>query len=427
MKKTLQLYSLACLLATTPLAHAQVGIANETVRKAKQNVVIGFDLTSGPRAVRSNHKLILLPYLFHGPDTLFLSPIEIYGKAHYKRERQQQTLAGNRQWRLSLSANQVLKGTPISYSAQIPYEKWMRTASLGIETHTVGCGRSAGGTHKTLLAQTPVYTPPVPYTAEVTPDPAKYTVIGADQCYSFDSSELRVFFPVGRNRLDTASYGNGKTLDEIMTGIRQIIRSGNQRLDRIQITGSASPEGRLALNTQLGSARAKALRNYIRQKEPVLRDENFELINGREDWDGLRRMVAASDMEHRRDVLRLIDTPDLADRKARLQALAGGAPYAYMLRTFYPELRTACYIAVYYDRLGDPAADQINAANRMIRQGQYREALEALRPHSDDSRTWNSIGVCHMMLEEEQTAITWFEKAAAAADSNALRNLEQLK
>lgn len=48
-----------------------------------------------------------------------------------------------------------------------------------------------------------------------------------------------------------------------------------------------------------------------------------------------------------------------------------------MLKNFYPELRNACYVAVYYDVLNDVAADAINAANTQIRAGKYAEALNS--------------------------------------------------
>ena len=138
-------------------------------------------------------------------------------------------------------------------------------------------------------------------------------------------------------------------------------------------------------------------------------------------------MVAASDMECRDEVLAVLDNDAGNDRKVALQRLAGGKPYRYMLKNFYPELRNACYVAVYYDVLNDVAADAINAANTQIRAGKYAEALELLREYGDDPRAWNPIGVCHMMLEEEDEAVRWFEKAVAAGCVEARKNMEQIR
>ena len=98
-----------------------------------------------------------------------------------------------------------------------------------------------------------------------------------------------------------------------------------------------------------------------------------------------------------------------------------------MLKEFYPGLRNACYVSVYYDVLGDKAADAVNAANGLIRAGKYSEALEMLLEYRKDDRTFNSIGVCYMMLEDEDEAIGWFEKALQAGHVEAEGNLKQLK
>ena len=107
--------------------------------------------------------------------------------------------------------------------------------------------------------------------------------------------------------------------------------------------------------------------------------------------------------------------------------LAGGKPYRYMLREFYPELRNACYISVYYDVLGDKGADAVNEANALIREGKYDEALAVLLEWKEDARAYNSIGVCYMMLEEDEEAARWFEKAIEAGNAEAARNLEQIR
>ena len=200
------------------------------------------------------------------------------------------------------------------------------------------------------------------------------------------------------------------------------------RLQGVEITGFASPEGGLSLNTRLGAGRAAALKEYIRGEMPELRDEDFVLVNGVENWDGLRALVAASNMEYKDEVLAILDDNTLGTgRKAALMNLKNGKPYRYMLKEFYPELRNACYVSVFYDVLADKVADAVNAANELIRAGKYAEALKSLEAYKNDDRVFNSIGVCYMMMEEEEIAIEWFEKAIKAGHAEAEKNLKQLK
>ena len=58
-------------------------------------------------------------------------------------------------------------------------------------------------------------------------------------------------------------------------------------------------------------------------------------------------------MEYKEEVLRVLDIPLEQGRKRELMNLEGGKPYRYMLKTFYPELRNACYISLIYDELTD--------------------------------------------------------------------------
>ena len=193
------------------------------------------------------------------------------------------------------------------------------------------------------------------------------------------------------------------------------------------MVGFASPEGTLKFNTELGDGRANALREYIQREMPHLKDEQFYIINGVENWDGLRRMVAESDMKDKDAVLNIIDTESGEKRKRALKQLNWGTTYYYMLKNFYPQLRMACYVAVYYDEMADVASADINQANQMIRQNQPAEALEILKKHEADSRAWNSIGAAMTLLERADEAIYWFEKAIEAGSAEAAENIKYLK
>ncbi len=404
---------------------AQADLANGSVKRVKRNVEVRFDISTASKSLKNRYKMVLTPYLYRGTDTAWLQEVEIYGRIRYRRERQEAALGGNKDWKLL--PNQILEGDTLAYLATVPYAKWMRKASLGVNRRMVGCACDCYDGDQTLLKNAPVYIPPVPSIPEVASDPSKFEVVDAHKRWAFDSEEIKVFFPVSKIVLYAGKYGNQATLDKIIEGICKIGGTEKLRLNGVEITGFASPEGGVALNTRLGEGRAKALKAYIREQMPELRDEDFRLINGVENWDGLRRMVAGADMEYRDEVLNILDNYTGAARKAALQRLGGGKPYRYMLKTFYPELRNACYVAVYYDVLNDVAAEAVNAANAMIRAGKYDEALGVLLRHKDDDRAWNSIGVCYMMLEEEDEAIGWFEKAVEAGRQGAYRNLEQLK
>ena len=335
-------------------------------------------------------------------------------------------MAGNKEWTLT-GYNVFLKGGTLEYSERVPYERWMKEAGLGIAYHTEGCGcECCGGDQGVPVG--PVYVAPVPEVTPVEPSAKNFEVVEARKRWVFKEKDMKVFFPVSKTVLNPDAYNNKATLDEIMAGIRKIGDMEKLRLQGVEITGFASPEGGLSLNTRLGAGRAAALKEYIRGEMPELRDEDFVLVNGVENWDGLRALVAASNMEYKDEVLAILDDSTLGSgRKAALMNLKNGKPYRYMLKEFYPELRNACYVSVFYDVLADKVADAVNAANELIRAGKYAEVLKSLEAYKNDDRVFNSIGVCYMMMEEEEIAIEWFEKAIKAGHAEAEKNLKQLK
>ena len=72
-------------------------------------------------------------------------------------------------------------------------------------------------------------------------------------------------------------------------------------------------------------------------------------MNGGEGWDELRYLVEGSEMSGKEEILQIIDkVPILKGRELRLMKLDRGVPYRYMREHFFPKLRRAGYIKVYY-------------------------------------------------------------------------------
>ena len=92
-----------------------------------------------------------------------------------------------------------------------------------------------------------------------------------------------------------------------MAGVEKLCGMEKYQFSGVEINGFASPEGGLELNTRLGQTRAERLKEYIQSQMPDLTSDDFILINGVENWDGLRRLVEASDMEYKEEVLRVLE------------------------------------------------------------------------------------------------------------------------
>ena len=80
---------------------------------------------------------------------------------------------------------------------------------------------------------------------------------------------------------------------------------------------------------------------YIQECYSIPADR-FGVNFGGENWDGLEKLVVASDMKEKDQVLSIIHNVAVTNgREVRLMELAGGEPYRYMLNNMFPGLRKA--------------------------------------------------------------------------------------
>ncbi|HPH57396.1 MAG TPA: OmpA family protein, partial [Bacteroidales bacterium] len=135
-------------------------------------------------------------------------------------------------------------------------------------------------------------------------------------------------FRQGSAQLFRTYMDNDETLEAIDEALNILQYDDRARLSRITIESFTSPEGDPELNRDLSQRRAKTLRDEIVNLHPEISNNQFEIISGVEDWQGLRDLVAQSVMPYRDEILDIIDnTDDNSVRKLKLKRLRGGVPY----------------------------------------------------------------------------------------------------
>jgi tetratricopeptide (TPR) repeat protein len=218
------------------------------------------------------------------------------------------------------------------------------------------------------------------------------------------------------------------TFGKILAAVDKIFSNPHYQLDKIEVAGYASPEGPPAFNRWLGKNRAKALIEYIIGHRPQygLTKDDFRIVNGEENWVGLRRVLEGSTMEGKERVIAIIDDPAIPNelKKDKIKWKDHGKTWKKMLDEIYPHLRSARYLAVYYDSTQDEAVDMINLANQIIREGKYAEAYETVEPYSDDLRAYNTVGTALMMQGRFEEALPWFQKAVESNTASAQENID---
>ena len=418
MKKTM--FIMALVLGSVMTLGAQSKITDDKLEQNGDFVLVTFDVETEDNSIPQNRKEVILPYLYNGKDTLYLDPLEVYGKNRFKRERQEYHIAGDKDW--ELGENQIMKGETYQYAAQAGLKRWMKPAQLGIRREMVGCACEDELADENL-GQFTFQEPPLP--PRRLPE---YVLADAERFWDFGQDEMEIIFKVSKAVIDSSVFDNEATFGKILSAVDRIHTNPMYRIDKIQVSGYASPEGSVSFNKWLGENRAKALINYIIDHRPEygLTMDNFEIVNGEENWAGLRRVLAESDMEAKDEVIAIIDDAELTNvqKKTRIKGMNAGRIWKDMLDKIYPHLRSARYLAVFYDSTQDEAVDMINLANQMIREGNYAGAYEAVEPYSDDLRAYNTIGTALMMQGKFEEALPWLQKAVESNTASAQDNID---
>ena len=220
------------------------------------------------------------------------------------------------------------------------------------------------------------------------------------------------------------------TFGKILAAVDKIYSDPNLKLVKIQVAGYASPEGGFSFNNWLGENRAKALIDYIIDNRPQygLSREHFEMVNGDENWAGLKKLLIDSDIAAKDQVIAIIDDQSIAKeaKKLKIKEIDGGKVWKQMLDQIYPHLRSARYLAVYYDSSDDKTVDVINGANELLRNGSIDEGYEQIMTVKNDIRSHNTIGVALMLQGKFEEAMPWLEKAVEVYPKDAQFNIDAI-
>ena len=431
--KTIKHIILLLVATSTSCIQAQqskVTFESVNIERVQDKAYISFSVNAPKEAVKSNYCLIVNPELTNldGSNSRLLTPIYISGKKWMKQFNQQQRLSkkSNRQF----LSNVVSTNQNILYRDTVAYENWMKSINLVLHMEKDGCC-DVENIENLLAATVTLVEPQQPMVAQTNYLPSittqsipKYPFlreVGKEDSGMERNTSVR--FRVVKTEIDTEYSNNAESLRQIDEAIAIINSDPRTRLEKITIAGFASPEGHRNQNIELSRGRAEALKNYINKQMNVPASQIEIFANG-EDWVRLTELVQQSDMNHKEQVLDILKNTPEKDRNNRLRALNGGVPYQSLLNVFYPKLRDACYINVWYVENPDINADIINEAVSKIKVQQYNEALSLLSPIDKDARTWNAIGVCYMMQDNLKEASNWFEKAAKEGNNEAIENLK---
>lgn len=191
-----------------------------------------------------------------------------------------------------------------------------------------------------------------------------------------DTLGLRIHFRTGRSQLEPSFSNNAAVLSDAVKLLRRLKGDSTIVFRQLRLESGSSPEGTNNLNEQLSLKRGNTMRNYFVREVP-LADSLIALSSHGVDWDGLIRLVTASQMPYKEEVLDILNnTPEwvfknnkvVDSRKRQLGMLRGGRAWNYMFKHFFPELRGACISVVCeYDTIPDHSVNIAQASDFSIK------------------------------------------------------------
>lgn len=339
MKRTI--FILATLLGMTGMSEAVaqdtkdilpgVSVENFNMNRNGKYLTVTMDIDLSELDVNSNRAVLLTPRLANGTDSIDLPSVGIYGhrRYYYYIRNGISTISGKTEKSFKASD----KPGQLEYDNHTPYEEWMDGATLKFHCSDWGCCQEILAEYEGLLGRhREAFFPELVF---VQP---KAEIMKSRSL----SGSAYIDFPVDRTVIYPDYRRNTVELGKIQATIDSVHNDRDVTIMSVWLKGFASPESPYKHNTELAIGRTAALKKHIGQlyhfADSIIRTD-YEP----EDWEGLRRYVEQSNINHRKEILSLIDSDMEPDAKEAKIKRTYPKEYRFMLQHFYPALRHTDY------------------------------------------------------------------------------------
>ncbi len=353
MKKTLFYYiaavmcGLAAATLTSPAVQAQtppaqkqeivdgVTISDVKIARDGRYLSVGMLLNLEGLEVKNNRAVLLTPRLVNGSDSLVLPSVGIYGRRrYYVYVRNSESLLTDREERSYKAAD---KPASFDYDKLVPFCEWMDGASLKLCRSDYGCCNTLLSEQEGVLGHhTEPFFPELLY---IRPTAKRI------KSRSLEGSAY-IDFPTNKTEIHPDYRRNAAELGKIRATIDSVRSDRDVTITQVWLKGYASPESSYDHNRELAIGRTDALKSYIKQFYHF-DDDVIATDYEPEDWAGLRRYVEQSDLEHKAEILDLIDSDREPDNKEWAIKKYYPEEYRFLLQNCYPALRHTDYRIAY--------------------------------------------------------------------------------
>lgn len=472
-----QIYTTLLLLLAltigTRYAHAQESttgyglfIGDIELQRTANRLEVDFSILLDGVKIRSNQAIRLTPYLTDGSEMLQLPAVIIDGRRrHIVHERNKSDLYESANTYIRHRKNEVQE---IDYQTDVPYESWMGHSELILREECISCHDYP--LDEALIPLAMLNDKSSATSAQPNQKPAYAYMTPKNTTASVSQQSFNILFPVNKSTINPAWMDNSAHID----ALNKTLEKGSD-IKSIHLMGYASPEGPLSFNETLATKRAEAVKGHLTDKN-LPSDIKVSWASSPANWDEVKRLLNESCIENYLNIIEVIDdgTISPADKNKTIKERFP-VQYDFMLRTWYPQLRTTditidftqsnlsldeakaqlakdpsrlslediYLVALTYNKRSKEWYDiiilavenypesseaRINAANVAMANGDYEQAAEYLKGVPDNiPQAMNSRGILAMAQGNLQQALQLFQSAAQAGLKEASQNVSLVK
>ena len=180
--------------------------------------------------------------------------------------------------------------------------------------------------------------------------------------------EANIKFLIGQANLRKSELQNN-SVQEFVRLLKDIAdKQETLRLDNVEVTGFASPDGGYNINDRLASNRRAVAQKYVdQQMKKAGANGNIDTKYTAEDWDGFKQLVQASNIQDKDVILRVLSMyQDPEEREAQIRNISSA--FRELADGILPQLRRSRLIANYevIGRSDDQIKSQLQSDARQL-------------------------------------------------------------
>lgn len=232
-----------------------------------------------------------------------------------------------------------------------------------------------------------------------------------------------ITFPVGRENIDEQLDDNATEIAKVQDIIKQLTWSNEFVIDSINMTASASPEGKWSANELLAKRRAVSLKSYFARKMDDKKGVDT-LFNAKwiaEDWNKVYDLISDKKqtyrIDSRDDILSIIRRETDPDKREKIIKDEYPLSYKYIKDSIYPALRVVDFqfnlhrSGMTKDTIHTTEPDTLYEKGRdLLKARKYKDALAILIEYDDFNTAiaYMSLGydnpAYNILLKEKESA-----------------------